>query len=197
MTIASLTDWNARIVMCACCEMPEHPEPRTEFQHRDQQWSAAGWNWANYRAAYGQAMAPGFTAPIPDSLISYRTVSRHTTGTAITAIIYTITAAADAELGLLGSPAPNTEGGTTPLQPYAGSLEVELDRQRGTDAAWERLTVVAPDPTKPVVATAFTVERAHHRIPDCFVLAATDAGFTAVLQATLSEIARQAGLTVQ
>ena len=122
MTIASVTDWNSRIVMCACCEMPEHPEPRTEFQHRDQQWSAAGWNWANYRAAYGQAMAPGFTAPIPDSLISYRTVSRHTTGTAITAIIYTITAAADAELGLLGSPAPNTEGGTTPLQPYAGSL---------------------------------------------------------------------------
>jgi hypothetical protein len=77
------------------------------------------------------------------------------------------------------------------------SLEVELDRQSGTDAAWERLTVVAPDPTKPVVATAFTVERAHHRIPDCFVLAATDAGFAAVLQATLSEVARQAGLTVQ
>ena len=77
------------------------------------------------------------------------------------------------------------------------SLEDELDRQRGTDAAWERLTVVAPDPTKLVVATAFTVERAHHRIPDCFVLAATDAGFAAVLQATLSEVARQAGLTVQ
>ena len=34
MAIESVTEWNSRIVMCACCEMPEHPAPRTESQNK-------------------------------------------------------------------------------------------------------------------------------------------------------------------
>lgn len=123
MVIKSISDWNSRIAMCSCCEMPDHPSPRTEFEHKDISRGAPGWNLSSFRSFFGQALDPNFVLPVPDSEIAYRSVTRSVTNTYpnIPTITYSVQTDANAELSRLGLPSPYSESGTQPLQPNAGS----------------------------------------------------------------------------
>lgn len=159
MAIKSITDWNSRIVMCACCEMPDHPWPRTEFQHKDIIKGAAGWNFASFQSLFGQATGPDFVLPLPDSQIVYRSVTRSVTDTNPNSepVTYTITTAADAELSWLGYPFPTEQSGTDPLQPYAGapiqvtsystgSYTGTMEYEDGEDTYQSTVTLTFSDP---------------------------------------------------
>ncbi len=76
------------------------------------------------------------------------------------------------------------------------ALVAEIDRQAGREGA-RILSVSAANPTGRVRATIIFDDGVTHVIPDCFALAATDATFAGVLQGTLAEVARQAGLPFQ
>jgi hypothetical protein len=73
----------------------------------------------------------------------------------------------------------------------------EVKRQKNTTAEPRIVSVQAPDPSKPVVASVQFTDKTAHVIRDCFVLASTDLTFAGALQQVLGEVARQAGLTVQ
>ena len=77
------------------------------------------------------------------------------------------------------------------------ALVAEVKRQKNTTAEPRIVSVQAPDPTKPVVASVQFVDKISHVVRDCFVLASTDLTFATVLQQVMGEVARQAGLTVQ
>lgn len=70
-------DWNA--LMGCCCGMPVPPEPDAEIQERTYLKGAWGWNLVGFQNFYGQATAPEFEDPMPDSLIFYASVTRVTT----------------------------------------------------------------------------------------------------------------------
>ncbi len=76
------------------------------------------------------------------------------------------------------------------------ALSAECQRQAGTVEDLTMLSVNAPSPTQPVAAILHFTNGATHRINSCYALAATDATFAGVFQATMAEIARQKGLTV-
>ena len=77
------------------------------------------------------------------------------------------------------------------------ALVDEVKRQKNTTAEPRIVSVQAPDPSKPVVASVQFTDKTAHVIRDCFVLASTDLTFAGALQQVLGEVARQAGLTVQ
>jgi hypothetical protein len=77
------------------------------------------------------------------------------------------------------------------------ALETEVKRLANTTAAVRSIQVFANDPSKPVFAQfTFVGVKQPHRIVDCFALAATDAMFAGVLNATMAEVARIAGLKI-
>lgn len=75
------------------------------------------------------------------------------------------------------------------------SIIAEIERQAGK-VGLSTVTVVAPDPDRPVIAIGDFPDRTRHLIADCYTLAATDATFARIFQSAMAEIARQAGLTV-
>ena len=77
------------------------------------------------------------------------------------------------------------------------AITAEVKRQKNTTVEPRIVSVQAPDPTKPVVASVQFVDKTNHIVRDCFTLAGTDQTFGMVLQQVLGEVARQAGLTVQ
>lgn len=89
---------------------------------------------------------------------------------------------------------PSAESATTQM---LDNLKAEVARLSGNTSAPLQIMVSAQDPTKPVRATVRFANRKMHNIEDCFALAATDSKFAGVLNATLSEIARIAGLQIK
>lgn len=75
------------------------------------------------------------------------------------------------------------------------SIIAEIERQAGKTGL-TTLTVIAPDPARPVIAIGDFPDRSRHMIADCYALAATDEVFAGVFQSAMAEIARQAGLSV-
>jgi len=89
---------------------------------------------------------------------------------------------------------PSQDSQTTAM---LASLKAEAKRLANTTAPVRSIQVFAGDPAKPVSAQfVFVGVKAPHRIADCFALAATDATFAGVLNATMAEVARIAGLQV-
>lgn len=78
------------------------------------------------------------------------------------------------------------------------TLETELARLSPDSGALRSVSVVAPDPNKPVTATGVFVDltKRPHTIKDCFGAAAEDATFAAALNNVLGSVAALAGLTV-
>jgi hypothetical protein len=76
------------------------------------------------------------------------------------------------------------------------ALVAEVKRQKNTTAEPRIISVYAPDPSKPVVATVQFVDKTSHVVRDCFALCGTDATFAQVFQSVLGGIAGQAGLSV-
>ena len=77
------------------------------------------------------------------------------------------------------------------------AIVAEVKRQKNTTVEPRIISVMAPDPTKPVMASVQFVDKTSHVVRDCFVLASTDSTFAVILQQVMGEVARQAGLTVQ
>jgi hypothetical protein len=75
------------------------------------------------------------------------------------------------------------------------SIVTELERQSGKSGV-TAVSVMAVDPARPVIAVTEFADHTRHTIPDCYGLAATDSVFSAVFVAAMTELARQAGLTV-
>ncbi len=82
------------------------------------------------------------------------------------------------------------------LDAALSALVVECQRQAGTAEGMVSVTVMASGPTLPVRASLLFTNDVSHQIRDCYALAATDATFAGVFQATMAEIARQKGLAV-
>ncbi len=76
------------------------------------------------------------------------------------------------------------------------ALQAELKRQSNKNTDQKFLNVSAPDPSKPVSATAFFSDGTHFTIPDCYALAGKDSAFAGVFGATMATVARLAGLTI-
>ena len=88
-------------------------------------------------------------------------------------------------------PIPSTEA---PLTAMLATITAEVLRLADTDRSVRVIHVNAPDPAKPVSCAIMFTEGRPHFIPDCFALATTDASFATVLQGTMGEVARLAGL---
>lgn len=88
-----------------------------------------------------------------------------------------------------------SRAGDAPLDAALTTLAAEVARQGGGRTALA-VNVTAPDPAQPVVALCRFATGTPLLIPDCFALAGTDAIFAEVLIGTLTEIARQANLSV-
>lgn len=76
------------------------------------------------------------------------------------------------------------------------ALVAELHRLSNKTADAQFLAVDAQKPGVPVHAVCKFADGTYYSIKDCYALAASDSVFAEVFQATMAEIARQAGLTV-
>jgi hypothetical protein len=76
------------------------------------------------------------------------------------------------------------------------AIVAEVKRQKNTTAEPRIISVQAPDPSKPVVATVQFVDKTNHIVRDCFALCGTDATFAQVFQSVMGGVAQLAGLSV-
>jgi len=77
------------------------------------------------------------------------------------------------------------------------AIVAEVKRQKNTTVEPRIVSVQAPDPTKPVVATVQFMDKTSHVVSDCFTLCGTDATFAQVFQSVLGGVAQLAGLNVE
>lgn len=77
------------------------------------------------------------------------------------------------------------------------AVHTEAARLSGNTSGFKQLSVMAPSPTAPVVARILFVDGEAYRVADCYARAGQSATFAGVFSATMAEIARQAGLTVE
>ena len=77
------------------------------------------------------------------------------------------------------------------------AIVAEVKRQKNTTVEPRIVSVQAPDPTKPVVATVQFMDKTSHVVRDCFTLCGTDATFAQVFQSVLGGVAQLAGLNVE
>jgi hypothetical protein len=162
MAIEDIYDWNSRISMCSCCEMPEHSLPRIEYEHKDVTRSAPGWILSSFRSFFGQLLAPGFLWPQPDSEIIHSTVSRSTSDTNpnVAPTFWSLTTPHTATYNGIGYPSPSTEtnpengaaGTWTAVDSYAngsysGSHTYDETDENGVDHTYTAtVTLVFSDP---------------------------------------------------
>ena len=76
------------------------------------------------------------------------------------------------------------------------SLVAEVKRQAVVSTELASLTLIAPDPAKPVRVAVQFVDGINFSIPDCYAMGKTDSVFAGVFSAVEAEIARQAGLVI-
>ena len=77
------------------------------------------------------------------------------------------------------------------------ALVAEVKRQKNTTAEPRIISVQAPDPSKPVVATVQFVDKTSHVVRDCFGLCGKDKTFAQVFQSVMGGVAQLAGLSIE
>jgi hypothetical protein len=92
---------------------------------------------------------------------------------------------------------PAARAANPALAAMLSAIVSEVKRQSNKAVEPAIISVIASDPSKPVVAQVMFTDKTSHRIADCFALAGTDATFAGVLNTVLGTVAVMAGLQIQ